>query len=167
MFENLDPIYIALVIFVARLAEVSIATMRAIAVNQGRRATAFIYAFIQIVIWVYVVSKVLTNLDKTEYVMAFALGFSCGTYIGMVIESWLGQGHRMIRVFTRKGEKIAFEIRKEGFATTLFKGEGKDGPLQLLLVEVRRKRRKEILDIAKSIDPNCYYTVDAANVIPR
>ena len=166
-FDNLDPLIVALIIFFARVVEVALYTMRAIAVSQGNRVSAFIYAFLQVIIWVYVVSKVLLNLDKTEYVIAFSIGFAFGTYIGIILENWLGQGHRIIRIFTRKGRELVDEIRKEGFAATLLNGEGKDGPVQLLMVEAKRKKLKDIVNIAKDKDPDCYYSIDSANVIPR
>lgn len=154
-------------IFAARAVEVALSTLRALAVNQGRKITAVVYAFFQTIIWVLVVSKVLQNLDRPEYLLSFSFGFAAGTYAGMYLENWLGYGYRVVRIFSRLGEQVADAIRKEGFACTIFDGRGKDGAVQLIFIAVQRKQLKQIVDLARKIDPECFHSTDASNIIPR
>lgn len=152
-----------LIIFAARVADVSLGTLRTAAVVQGRRSSAWIFAFIGMLIWILVVADVMKNLDKPAYMFAFAFGFATGTSVGMYLENWLAQGSRVIRIFTRFGKEMADRLRENGFITTTFQGEGRDGPTQLLFIEARRRDREKIESIAKEIDDKAYFIFSSAN----
>ncbi|HEX9652767.1 MAG TPA: DUF5698 domain-containing protein, partial [bacterium] len=100
---TLSPVLTCIVIIVARIADVSFGTMRTVFIVQGRKGIAFVLAFLEVTIWVVVVSKVIQNLSQPEYVVSFALGFSLGTYLGITMETWLAVGDQVLRIFTRRG----------------------------------------------------------------
>ncbi len=147
-------------IIVARIADVSLGTLRTVSVVQGRRGVAWVLGFVEILIWVFAVSKVIQNLQQPAYALSYALGFATGNYIGMTLERWLAFGEQVVRVFTRRGQEIATQLRLEGFPVTSFQGEGRDGPIEMLFIEVPRKKSCDIIQFAREKDPRCFYIVD-------
>ena len=162
-----SDIFVTLMIFLARVADVALGTLRATAVVQGKRLHAWWYAFFEVLIWILVVARVIEDLDRPHFILAFALGFATGTYVGITIEQKLAIGRRIIRIFTRHGREIAELLRKSNFIVTVFDGEGRDGAVQLLFIEARRRDRKTLLTLARSIDPTCYTVLDSSNVMGK
>ncbi|HMN95558.1 MAG TPA: DUF5698 domain-containing protein [Phycisphaerales bacterium] len=157
----LDCVLIAL----ARIADVSLGTLRTVSVIHGRRATAWSLGFVEVLIWVLVVSAVIGQVQQNlAYGIAYALGFATGNYIGITIEQYFAYGHQVLRVFTRQGPQMCSQLRDDGLRVTSFDGEGRDGPVQMLFIETQRKTAKEILRKARSIDPTCFYIVDDIRV---
>lgn len=151
----------SLVIIVARIGDVSISTVRTILMIQGRRQLAIALAVPEILIWVYVVSRVVVSIQEQPlFGIAYAIGFATGTYVGLTIESQLALGRQALRIITRRGPELAQELRNGGLRVTQFDGYGRDGPVQELFIEVPRKRAKEILKQAREFDPQCYYAVE-------
>lgn len=155
-----DKLLIAALIVVARIGDVSLGTMRTLCVVQGRAITAWVLGFFEILIWLFAVSSVLTNLDDPIYVVAYALGYASGTYVGIKIENWFAFGYQVVRVFTRLGDEVTVQLRSGGFNVTSFDGVGRDGAVNLLFIETRRKQTPRLLRAAADADPACFYMVD-------
>jgi uncharacterized protein YebE (UPF0316 family) len=148
-------------IVLARVGDVTLGTLRMVAVINGRRWTSLILGFFEVLVWVLVVSRVITTLhDQPVYAVAYALGFALGTYIGVTIESRIAFGRQVARVFTRRVEDVAAALRTEGYRVTEFVGRGRDGPVGMLFIETRRRDIRELLGLARRLDPECYYVVD-------
>lgn len=162
-----DLLTSSLLIFCARVIDVSLGTLRYSSVIQGRKYAAAMFGFVEVLLWITVVSKVVTNLTSPMYSIAFALGFASGQLVGVTIEQWLGHGARVIRVFTRKGQELAKELRKKGMAVSVFKGEGRDGPVDMLFIETPRKNLKNVMEIVKTIDEKPFVLIDTANVVTK
>lgn len=161
----LSVILMCLLIIGARVADVSLGTIRTIMVVQGRRAVAFILGFFELVIWVFVVSRVILDLqDQPAYVLAYAFGFALGNYVGMTIEQRLALGRQVVRVITRSGPELAQELRTAGFRVTQFDGYGRDGPVQELFIETQRRETRNVTARVRTLDPKCYYTVDDVRI---
>ncbi len=150
-----------LLIIVARIADVSLDTIRTIVVVQGRRGLALVLGFFELLIWVSVVSRVISQVRvQPAYAVAYALGFALGNYVGMVIEQRLALGRQVIRIMTRLGPALTTALRDAGLRVTRFDGHGRDGPVQELFIETERKQTRKIIAQARALDPRCYYTVD-------
>jgi len=154
-------------IFAARVIDVSLGTLRASSVVQGRKYAAAAYGFFEVLLWITVVSKVVTHLTSPYYYIAFALGFATGQLVGMSIEQWLGHGARVIRIFTRKGKELSSALRETGMAVSSFQGEGRDGPVEMLFIETRRRNVRNVMRIAQDIDPKNFFLIDTANVVRK
>jgi uncharacterized protein YebE (UPF0316 family) len=151
---------VCLLIFVARIGDVSLGTIRTICVVNGRRGVAWILGFFEILIWIMVVSKVINNLNVPAYAIAYAFGFATGNYVGITIEKYLAFGEQVVRVFTRQGAALAADLRTAGFGVTQLSGEGRDGPVDLLFIETPRKIAPQAAQQAKKFDPDCFIVVD-------
>lgn len=149
-------------IFVARLFDVSLDTLRMISVIRGRRQWAFVLGFLQVLIWVYAIGFAMKNLDKPVYAVSYALGFACGTFLGITIEGWLAHGDQVIRVFTHPdfADAIAARLRGHGYGVTIFEGRGRDGGVSQLYVEAARRRTADVAKLCRAMDPECFYVID-------
>ena len=65
-----------LLIVAARITDVSLGTIRTINVVQGRRTLALVLGFFEVLIWVFVVSRVINEIRQPAYALAYALGFA-------------------------------------------------------------------------------------------
>ncbi|MDC7229079.1 MAG: DUF5698 domain-containing protein [Sphaerochaetaceae bacterium] len=153
-------LYLALMIFLARVVDVSLGTLRHALVIRGKRALTFMIAFVESIIWVFAVSRVINDLSDPLMAIAFAFGFAAGTFVGITLESILKIGDQVVKVFTQKGSAVAQVLRDQGFRVTEFQGNGRDGTIYLLFVQVPRKSVKQVMKLTRSIDPTCYLVVE-------
>jgi len=150
-----------LLIVLARIADVSLGTVRTVAVINGRRTFAWLLGLVEVLIWVLVVSAVIQQISQHwAYPVAYALGFATGNYIGITIEQYFAYGHQVIRVFTRQGEEMSRKMREKGLPVTMFEGQGRDGRVQMLFIETQRKSTREVIAHARNLDGACFYLVD-------
>lgn len=155
-----NVVLIGLLIFLARIGDVTLGTLRTISIVQGRAITAWFLGFFEILVWVVAASHVLNNFDSPLYVICFALGFATGNYVGIRIEQWLAFGEQVVRIFSRATRRMVDDLREAGFRVTCFPGEGRSGPVNLLFIEVKRKDVARLVRRAGELDPECFYLVD-------
>jgi uncharacterized protein YebE (UPF0316 family) len=156
---TLQLLAICVLIVIARIADVSLGTIRTICVVQGRAALAWVLAFMEILIWIFVVSRVITNLDTPAYAIAYALGYATGNFVGITLEKRLAFGRQVVRIFTRAAGTVP-RLRELGYRVTEFTGRGRDGAVELLFIETTRREAPRLLECAAEADPQCYYLVD-------
>ena len=155
-----DTIFISLLIVIARIADVSLGTLRTMSVVNGRGKLAFVLGFFEILIWVFAVSRVIEHLDIPAYAVSYALGFALGNFIGVKIEQRIAFGEQVVRIFSSRGDEVAKSLRHAGFILTEFQGSGRDGFVTLLFVQVPRRDVSRALHCAAVADPKCFYVVD-------
>jgi uncharacterized protein YebE (UPF0316 family) len=157
---NWDVAAVGSLIFLARIGDVTLGTIRTICIVQGRALTAWFLGFFEILIWLFAAAQVFTNLDSPIYAIIYALGFATGNYVGIKVEQWLAFGHQIVRIFTRSNGLMMDGLRTDGFRVTTFPGEGRSGPVNLLFIETRRKDVSRVIRRAGELDPECFYLVD-------
>lgn len=158
-----------LAIFGARVADVSMGTMRTISIVQGRTRTAFLLGFVEVSLWLVVISTVVKQIgDRPVLGFFYAFGFSTGNVVGILLERRLAFGHIVLRVISHRfGASMADQIRQAGFAATTFIGEGRSGPVTLIYVACRRRDLKQIIPIVKAIDPSAFYLTEPAGTVSK
>lgn len=154
-----------LLIVIARIGDVSLGTMRTVAVVSGHRGMAWLFGLLEVIIWVYAVSAVIAHI-RTEpaYAIAFAVGAATGHYVGLTLLQWIPFGDQVVRIFSRTGAAVFNDLRSRGFVVTQFQGVGRDGPVSMLFVQVRRTQTPRVVRAARKIDPACFYTIDDIRV---
>src|SRR5262249_46602107 len=118
-------------IVLARITDVTLDTIRTVAIVQGRRAFAAILGFFEAVVYICAVAKVLLNMDHPIYALAYGLGFASGTFLGITIEQRLAFGHQLVSLVTHKGIELANVLRAAGYRLAEVKGHSKDGDLAI------------------------------------
>ena len=137
-------------IFIAKLTEVILTTMRTMCANKGRRNLVPFVAFVEINMWLLVISRVVVNLKDHPYRMvAYAFGFALGHYIGLMLDERIGLGTVTIQVIIseKEGIELTEKLRDNKIAVTTFTGEGMDDIKKILLIYAPRKNRHDIIDI--------------------
>jgi hypothetical protein len=102
------------VIILARIGDVSLGTMRTVAVVSGHRGLAWLFGLLEMTIWVFAVSAVIAHIRaEPVYGLAFALGAATGNYVGVTVQRWLPFGEQVVRIFTREGAPMFERLRAE------------------------------------------------------
>lgn len=154
---------IYLFIFLAKIIEVSIATVRIVLITRGERVLGACFGFFEVILWVILVSTVLTNITSDPIkVVIYALGFSIGNYVGSVVEHHIGIGNVRIEaiVMEEHGEELATKIRELGYAVTVIDGQGMNFERKVLLMNIKRKNHLEVVHMIKDFQSNVVITVN-------
>ena len=139
-------IFLAVIyIFLLRLIDQTLGTLRALYVNKGRPGIGAVLGFIESAIWVLAISQVIKDLDDPLLIIGYALGFAAGTISGSYIESSIAIGDVVVRIFLQKGtnsESLTKELRSNGFGVTVINGEGMEGEVSIAWCVTLRQENK-------------------------
>ena len=153
----------ALLIFVLRLIDQSLTTVRALVVTKKPVLGAFI-GLVESAIWILAVSQVIKDINDPFLIAAYAFGFAAGTLLGIQLEKFIGLGSAVVRVFTpSKSANISKPLRDKGFMVTDIKAKGRDGSVTISWCIVPRRKLRKVLSIIRSVNPDAYVTTDLAN----
>ena len=156
----------ALSIFLLRLLDQTLGTLRILYVNKGKPLFGAILGFIESAIWIVAISQVIQDLNDPFLIFGYALGFAAGTIMGSYIENTIAIGDIVVRIFVPKdsdSEKVAKELRINGLGVTIINGEGMQGEVTIAWCVTPRKRLKEVIRIISEITPDAYVTTEPTN----
>ncbi len=154
-------VVIPMMLFVARILDVSIGTIRIILISKGYRSIAPVLGFVEALIWVMAAGLVMSHLNNVFYYAAYAAGFASGTYVGIWIEEKLSLGKVIVRVITnRDASELLEHLRDEEFAATSLDAEGKYGPVKVLFLICNRKSLVSVVNTIKEYNPKAFYTIE-------
>ena len=152
---------IPLMIMLARICDVTIGTFRIILVSRGERLYASLAGFVEVFIWVIVVSQVMTNLGGWINYIAFAAGFAMGNYIGITLERRLAMGMVIMRVISNKpADELIEHLKQEYHGVTSIAARGVSGEVRLVLSVIKRKDVPFFLKIVKNYNPKAFVSVE-------
>jgi uncharacterized protein YebE (UPF0316 family) len=160
-------------IFLARIMDVSLGTIRIIFVSRDLKYFAPFVGFFEVLIWLLVIRQImLSDGNNAACIIAYAAGFASGTFVGMYLENLLSFGRVLIRVITRKeaGELVEY-LKSSGYGLTCVDATGATGPVKLVFSVVERHDIPRIVEIIKRFNPNAFYTIEdvrfvSENVLP-
>ena len=161
-------VFLPLFIFVARIIDVSLGTLRIIFVTKGMRSVAPLVGFVEVLVWLLAISRIMQDLDNWACYVAYAAGFASGNFVGMFLEEKLAIGHEMIRVITRKdATQLIGELRAKGYGVTSVKAEGIEGEVAVIYIIARRSMIKTVLDDINAFNPRALYTVESIKYVNK
>ena len=148
-------------IFLARICDVSIGTMRIIFVSKGKRNIAPILGFFEVLIWITAISKIMQNLDNYINYIAYAAGFATGNYVGMIIEEKLAMGILMVRIFAHeKGPELVQTLNGNGYGATVVEAHGAREKVHLIYTIVQRNELDSVLKVITTFNPKAFFTIE-------
>ncbi|WP_258176679.1 DUF2179 domain-containing protein [Marinilabilia salmonicolor] len=154
-------VLIPALIFIARVADVSIGTIRIVFVSKGLKLLAPLLGFFEIFIWLLAMTKVFENLDNWLYFIAYSAGFATGNYIGLLIEEKLALGYANLQIITQKsGIDLARKLSDEGFGVTWNDANGSRGEVTVIYCVIKRSNFKRVTEIIKKYNPRAFYTIE-------
>lgn len=151
-----------LIIFLAKVVEVSLTTLRMVFVSKGERLYASSVGLVEIIIWLQVASVVLTDINEHPMKMVmYAVGFSVGNYVGLIIEEWIGLGYSEVRVISNPVDSgvMANALRDSGYAVTTTNAEGRDGYQIVSSVYIKRKEQQSVIQLINDLELDTVITV--------
>ncbi len=155
-----------LLIFLARICDVSIGTIRIIFVSKGNRNIAPILGFFEVLIWITAISKIMQNLDNYVNYVAYAAGFATGNFIGMIIEEKLAMGIQLIRIITHhNGPELVLGLNSKGYGATSVEARGAKEKVNLIYTIVQRNELARVIEIIDEINPKAFYTIEDVRAV--
>jgi uncharacterized protein YebE (UPF0316 family) len=155
-----------LLIFILRLLDVGMSTVRIVLLGRGRRGPAAVLGFFEALIWVFAISRVMSGLDDPARMIAFALGFAAGTYAGSMVEEWLALGQALIRVVAPVAtDPVAPLLRDQGYGATVLNGDGLLGEVRVTFCVIPRKKVWEVTRLIHEANPAAFVTVDQTSTV--
>ena len=154
-------IILPLLIFLARVCDVSLGTIRIIFISKGIKYLAPLIGFFEILIWLLAIGQIMQNLTNIYYYLFYAGGFATGNLMGIILEEKLSIGTVAIRIITRKNADNLIEIlRKKHISITVVDAQGAKGPVKLLFSIVKRQNAKKVIRLVKKYNPNAFYSIE-------
>ena len=154
-------VILPLLIYIARITDVTLGTMRIISLSRGLRNVAPILGFFEMLIWLLAIRQIFNHLNNPACYLAFAGGFATGVYTGMLLEHKLAMGLRILRIITRYDATNLIRIlRQEGYGLTVIDGEGNQGQVKIIFTLVKRRDLAKVLNYVRKNNPKAFYTIE-------
>ncbi|MBQ9011795.1 MAG: hypothetical protein IJ093_04015 [Bacilli bacterium] len=154
-------------IFVCKIIEDSLATLRLIVVANGKKKLGAILQFIASLVWVIVTSTVIINLTEDPLkVIFFALGSLVGSYFGSYLESKIALGTNTFTVEINKNvaDKLISHLKKEKFNITTLQSTKTNK--ELLLITTKRKKTEDVIATIRSFDKYAFIVSEKVKIHP-
>lgn len=154
-------VILPILIFAARLIDVSLGTLRIIFVSHGLKYLAPIIGFIEINIWLLAIGQIMQNLDNLACYLAYAGGFAMGAFFGMLLEEKLSIGMVMIRIICKHdASELIKSLQEAEYGVTTHDAEGMKGPVKIIFAVIRREDLHDIVNRIHTIHPHAFYSVE-------
>jgi len=160
-FDWYTWVILPLIVFLARFLDVTLGTMRIIFLSRGRKILAPLLGFVEVFIWITVVSQIVGGVQNYVAYLSYAAGFAVGNYVGMVIEERLAIGTLVIRaILPKEGHSLVKRLRDEGYGVTHVDGHGATGAVVLVYTIVMRRELEQVVGIIQDTAPRAFFTVE-------
>ncbi len=160
-FDVFAYVILPLLIFFARVIDVTIGTVRIILVARGQKRVAPLLGFIEVLIWIIAIGQIMNNLDNWMSYLFYAAGFATGNYIGMIIEERLALGMVGLRLITAKSATELIQIlRENGIGLTSMTANGTQGIVHILFITIARKDLNKLIEFINKYNPRAFYTIE-------
>ena len=159
--ELFQAYIVPLAIFLARIVDVSLGTVRSLLANKGHKKVAPLIGFFEVIIWVAAVSQVMQHLTHWQNYVAYGLGYAVGNFLGIFIEEKIALGNSVVRIITNEKAHDLFKILIEkGFRASLVNAQGNNGKVSIIFLLVKRKTLKSLIPLIKEHNPLAVYSVE-------
>lgn len=161
VFDVVNWVVIPILIFLSRILDVGLGTVRVVVVNKGLRVLASVIGFFEISVWLIAVRQILTSMDNPVWFLAYAAGFAAGTYVGVVITDRLSLGKVLVRIMTKKNPRaLIADLKENNFGVTVTKTEEKYSKGQLILSVIESKKLPVLVKIIHKHNPRAFFSVE-------
>src|SRR5690606_2481712 len=164
--NTLNYVIIPLLIFLARIGDVSISTIRILFVMSGKRNIAPFLGFFEALIWLLAIGQIISNIDNALSYVAYASGFAVGTFVGMYIEEKLAIGRVVLRLITKEPvhELLVF-LSDNNYRYSILDAEGKTGKVNVVFLVLKRENLKHLTEAINRYHPSAFYTIEGVKMV--
>ena len=154
-------VILPILIFFARICDVTLGTIRVIFISKGVKYLAPIIGFFEVIIWLLAIGQVMNNLTNIVAYIAYGAGFALGTFIGMLIEEKISIGLLSVRIITKEDPAELMQyLRSQKYGVTSIDGEGATGRVKMVFTIIKRQDLGQVVGIIKEFHPNAFYSVE-------
>jgi uncharacterized protein YebE (UPF0316 family) len=165
-FDYYTWMILPLLIFLARISDVSLGTIRVIFISKGLKYLAAMIGFFEILIWLLAIGQIMRNLSNPVCYVAYAGGFAMGNFAGIWIAEKLSIGVVLIRVVTKKDASELLEHLKSGkYGVTSVDGYGSEGQVKIVFTIVPRREVSRVADLIKRFNPKAFYSIEEVRLV--
>lgn len=158
-FFNL--VLMPLAIIAARIMDVSLGTVRVIAINRGDKHLAPLIGFFEVLIWIIIINQLLSSFQHWSWYVAYALGFASGTYIGMYISEQFSIGKAVVRVMTEtSGTELIKELEKSNYKMAVVKTTLNTHKGVMLFVTIDSDELDRLIALIHTTNPKAVFSVE-------
>lgn len=151
-----------LIIFILKIIENSLATLRLILVSNGKKWLGAFLLFTTSIIWI--ISSHIAIIDiNISMVLIFSIGSLLGSYIGSILEEKMAIGNNMLICITQK--QMSEILRQNGYIITKVEGYGKDSKKEVLFVILKRNQNKDLISLIRSLDQEAIIVSEHTNIL--
>lgn len=153
-------VVLPLLIFVARILDVTIGTVRIVMVAKGQKTIAPILGFFEVLIWLIAISQIIANLDNWVCYVAYGAGFATGNYVGMIIEEKLAVGIVQLQIITRTdAHKLIDQLKVQGYGVTHQEAHGAVEEVSIIYSIIKRTDLPKVDETIRLYSPNAFYSI--------
>ena len=161
-------VILPILIFLSRIADVSIGTVRVILVSMRLKYLAPLAGFFEVLIWILVMSQIMQNLTSPICYLAYAGGFATGNFVGILIAEKLSIGMVLVRVILPgRANGLIDRLRERRCGVTCLDGQGANGPVQMVFTIVPRREISTVIDLVKHSHPQAFYSIEEVDVVEK
>ncbi|MBU4075375.1 MAG: DUF2179 domain-containing protein [Euryarchaeota archaeon] len=164
--EFLDSDFFALfilplLIFFARVIDVTFGTIRIIFVSKGEKFLAPIFGFFEIMIWLFAIGQVMQNLTNITYYIAYAAGFATGNFVGIYIEDKMAIGKLVVRIITKKDAcDLIDALKSKNYGITIVDAQGATGSVKIIFTVIKRQDADDVVGMIKHFNPRAFFSME-------
>jgi uncharacterized protein YebE (UPF0316 family) len=150
-----------ILIFIARIFDQSVGTLRMIFVAKGLRGLVPIFAFFESLIWLIAIGQIWKLGNNWLCYIAYAGGFAMGNWVGMKLDERISLGTVIIRIILRRdaNDLVAY-LKEQNYGLTVLDAEGSTGKVKVIFSIVKRKDADHVIGIINQFDPASFYTIE-------
>ena len=167
-FDVISYVVLPGLIFLARVADVTVATVKLMFVVNNAKRVAATLGFIESLITIIALSRIMQDASNFMAYVMYAAGFATGTFVGMRIEEKLAYGTVMIRVISRtiSAELIDYLTRKQ-YRYSMVDANDHVGNTQVLFTVCKRSRLPEFQRTLEEVAPQALYTIEGVKKVSQ
>lgn len=160
-FDYYNWILLPLLIFLCRVGDVTLGTLRHVFISKGFKTIVPLLGFIEVLIWILGVAQVMKNLNNWACYVGFAGGFATGTYVGLIIEEKIALGLQIIRIITNQNcDNLIADLSANNHGLTIMDAQGAKGPVKVILTIVKRSNIQDVISIIYRNNPTAFYSIE-------
>lgn len=148
-------------IFLARIGDVSIGTLRLIFISRGYKYYAPVLGFFEVIIWLLAIGQIMQHLDNFMCYIAYGLGFATGNFVGILLDEKLSLGTVLVRIVLKHDvEDLIIRLHDEAFGASVVDIEGMSGRQKMIFLVIKRQDLHEVMTIINENSPDAFVTVE-------
>lgn len=151
-------------IFLARILDVSLGTIKTVYIVKEKRLIATIISFFEVLIWFEIARESLNTIFSSILIpISYSLGYATGTYIGTFLSTKFIKGHLTLNIISNKINTKEINILKS-YGYGLSEINTNDNK-KLLIIEINKSKLQELKNIILNIDPKAFIIINETKIV--